>query len=614
MNKVVNMNLNGIVFNIDELAYEQLKKYLDGLKSYFSGQEGAAEIIQDIEARIAELLFKKHSDKTAVITVADIAEMIGIMGEPGQMDDGTLSDKEQEPSKVVEPKQDVYKQLRRDPNHKTIGGVCAGIANYFGIDMMIPRILFLVAFFMFGTGILVYIIMWIVIPEGSKNETETSQMQVKRLFRDGEKSQIGGVCAGIAEYFSIDAVWLRLGFLIALFVFGTGLLAYIILWIAIPQAKTSAEKLQMRGNPVDVSNIEKVVKDTIGKQNATPKLNVFAEIVRVFLKITSKLIGSFLVFLAIILLGSVLFLWNNSFVEILEKLDITSIYGYFEYGFGLFCFSLATLIFVIGLKFLFHTRIKIGILSLVLTFTSLIGLGLILYFGLQYRNSVASKATVKEKVVRILAPDTLYIKSDIAYGDDEEGNHDVSVTINENTESRRFKVSGSVDEWVRVFYNTRLSIKPSQTDSMHLVLIKNARGNSAEAAEQNARDISFKSELTGNVLTIDGGIHLDQNKSFKYQQVQVKLRLPIGTIIKVDKSVMKMIDKQYEEDFDLGETFKMTAKGLRCLDCLDTEDEEEEELNIEWNVDDDDGEVNIKIRKEEKDIVVDSIPTDQKPK
>jgi phage shock protein PspC (stress-responsive transcriptional regulator) len=611
MNKVVNINLNGIVFNVDESAYEQLKKYLDGLKTYFRGQDGAAEIIQDIEARIAELLLEKRVDKNTVITSTDIAELIAIMGEPGQID-ADLSDKEKT-TFAEQPKQGVT-QLRRDPNHKTIGGVCAGIANYFGIDMMIPRILFLVTFLMFGTGILVYIIMWIVIPEGGKDET-TTQTQVKRLFRDSENSRVGGVCAGIAEYVSIDAVWLRLGFLIALFVFGTGFLAYIILWIAIPQAKTSAEKLQMRGNPVDVSNIEKVVKNNIGKQSTTSNnTNVLTEIVRIFFKITSKLIGSLLLLLSIVLLGCVLFLWNNSFIEILEKLDITSIYGYFEYGFGLFCFSVATLIFVIGLKFLFHTRIKIGILSLVLTFTSLIGLGLMLYFGLQYRNSVARKSTVKEVVARTIAPDTLYINSDIAYGEEEDEDHDISVSINQNIESRRFKVSGSVDDWVKVFYNTRLSIKPSQNDSLQLVLVKNARGSSEENAQQNAHDIAFKSELKGNVLTIDGGIHLDQTKSFKYQQVMVKLRVPIGTIVKVDKAVMKMINKEYEEDFDLGETFKMTSKGLRCLDCLDTEDDDEEKLNIEWNVDDDDGEVNIKIRKDEKEKVADTTASDNGPK
>jgi hypothetical protein len=269
---------------------------------------------------------------------------------------------------------------------------------------------------------------------------------------------------------------------------------------------------------------------------------------------------------------------------------------------------------VIGLKFLFHTRIKIGILSLVLTFTSLIGLGLMLYFGLQYRNSVARKSTVKEVVARTIAPDTLYINSDIAYGEEEDEDHDISVSINQNIESRRFKVSGSVDDWVKVFYNTRLSIKPSQNDSLQLVLVKNARGSSEENAQQNAHDIAFKSELKGNVLTIDGGIHLDQTKSFKYQQVMVKLRVPIGTIVKVDKAVMKMINKEYEEDFDLGETFKMTSKGLRCLDCLDTEDDDEEKLNIEWNVDDDDGEVNIKIRKDEKEKVADTTASDNGPK
>ncbi|MES2779893.1 MAG: hypothetical protein V4651_08335, partial [Bacteroidota bacterium] len=87
---------------------------------------------------------------------------------------------------------------------------------------------------------------------------------------------------------------------------------------------------------------------------------------------------------------------------------------------------------------------------------------------------------------------------------------------------------------------------------------------------------------------------------FKFQQVFAKLRVPVGTIIIVDKAIMKMINASYEEDFDMGETFKMTSKGLKCLDCVDTQDDDED-VNIEWNMDDENGDMNIRIGKKDNE-------------
>jgi hypothetical protein len=221
-----------------------------------------------------------------------------------------------------------------------------------------------------------------------------------------------------------------------------------------------------------------------------------------------------------------------------------------------------------------------------------------LYFGLQYRKSVRVKNTVKEHIATNLAPDTVYVNVHRLYEDDLDSDNDnLTIRINKHTSSRSFKV-GQMKDWVKVFYNTRLSIKPSVNDSLYFYLIKSARGENETIAANNARDIGFQSGLNQNVLTIDEGISIESDRPFKYQQVSAKLKVPVGTIIKVDPGVMKMINSNYEADFDLGETFKMTKDGLRCLDCVDTEDDSDEDINIDWNVDDDDGEVNIKIRKD----------------
>ena len=86
MNKVVNINLNGIIISIDEVAYEQLKQYIDALHKHFSGTEGSAEIISDIETRIAELLQLKLTDNYTVILPKDVADVIAVMGNPWQME------------------------------------------------------------------------------------------------------------------------------------------------------------------------------------------------------------------------------------------------------------------------------------------------------------------------------------------------------------------------------------------------------------------------------------------------------------------------------------------------------------------------------------------------
>ncbi|MES2779739.1 MAG: PspC domain-containing protein, partial [Bacteroidota bacterium] len=516
MNKVVNINLNGLVFSIDETAYEQLKSYLEGLKKHFNGTEGASEIIADIEARIAELLLAKISDKYMVIQLSDVTEIIELMGDPREIG----GEDEAQPSSS-ERKQSFnrsgVKQLRRDPNHKTLGGVCAGLANYFGIDTMIPRILFLIAFFAFGTGLLAYFIMWIVIPEASPLDANDQQPNVKRLFRNPDDKKVGGVCSGAAQYFGVDTVWIRLAFLIAFFVFGTGFLAYIILWIAIPEAKTSADKLQMKGETIDVNNIEKVVRNTLGKsgeqfkkgavaasQNISQAGGALTEMVRTLLNVVGKLLGAAFLLISVFVIGTIVFLWNYSFSDILAKLDVTSYYGYFQWGFGLFAFSIAALIMLLGIKMMFHARIKVKLIALLLITCMVIGLGLLINFGLLYKEGVSHKEVVKMSAVTAICPDTLYIKATEQI--DEEDAEEVQ--INTNGGRNTFKMAYTKD-LIKVFYNTHLSIKASKGDSLQLLVVKSARGESEGQALENAQHINYQHMLSGNVLTLDRGVVLE---------------------------------------------------------------------------------------------------------
>lgn len=200
MKKTFNINLGGIVFHIDEDAYELLDKYLSNLRIHFSKEEGAEEIVHDMELRISELFNERLNDRQEVITLSDVEEIIVQMGKPEELTDDTTQD-----DPIYNKEEKAPKRLFRDPDNKVVGGVCSGIASYFGWDATILRILLIILSLpIIGDGMFV----------------------VKGIF-----------------------------------------LFYIIAWIIIPEAKTAAEKLSMKGMKVNVENIGKTVTDGFEKVN-----------------------------------------------------------------------------------------------------------------------------------------------------------------------------------------------------------------------------------------------------------------------------------------------------------------------------------------------------------
>ena len=193
MNKIFNINLGGYPFTIDDDAYHKLDKYLSTIKKHFSTSEGCDDIISDIESRIAEL-FNEHLKGQPIVSMREVDKVISIMGTPEEF---------------------------------------GAAAN-----------------------------------EAFSDEEETTQRSHKyrtgrRLFRDPDEKVIGGVCSGLAAYFGVnEPVWMRLFFVLLLFT-GFAPIIYVVLWIAVPEAKTSADKLSMKGEKIDVTNIARKVEEEI---------------------------------------------------------------------------------------------------------------------------------------------------------------------------------------------------------------------------------------------------------------------------------------------------------------------------------------------------------------
>ena len=201
MKKTLTVNLGGTVFHIDDDAYRLLDNYLCNLKAHFSKEEGAEEIVDDIERRISELLAEKQAAGQQVITIADVEQVIARVGKPEEMD-------------------------QPDSGSSTQG----------------------------NQG------------EGAQGQASAQGHVHRRLFRNPDDKILGGVISGIAAYFCWDVTLLRLLLLVILICgYGTLIPVYIICWLLIPEARTAAEKLSMRGEAITVENIGKTVTDGFEK-------------------------------------------------------------------------------------------------------------------------------------------------------------------------------------------------------------------------------------------------------------------------------------------------------------------------------------------------------------
>jgi phage shock protein PspC (stress-responsive transcriptional regulator) len=170
MKITVSINLGGYSFNIDEDAYAELKMYLKNLDLHFAGEESSSEILSDIETRMAELFRIKITSYKQVINIEDVRQAILVLGTPEDISD---NDGKSAHEKFSSPG---YHRIYRDPDHRIIGGVCSGMGAYWNIDPVIVRVLFIALALAGGLGVMVYLILYIVIPEA---KTTAQKIEMK---------------------------------------------------------------------------------------------------------------------------------------------------------------------------------------------------------------------------------------------------------------------------------------------------------------------------------------------------------------------------------------------------------------------------------------------------
>ncbi|AMM49996.1 hypothetical protein TH61_00725 [Rufibacter sp. DG15C] len=299
MKKNISVNLQGMIFHVEEDGYEMLSQYLAAIKRYFSTYEGHEEIVADIESRIAEIFFSRLNPGKQVITQDDVKDLILQMG---TVTDFQMEERDEKESaytsgsttgNAYQQAPGEQKRLYRDVNRKVLAGVAAGIANYLQTDPLWVRLAFV--FLVIGIpfsggitlfGVILYIICWVALPENAA----LPETQVRKLFRDPVDKKLGGVASGIAIYFGADVAIIRLLFLIFA-IFGIGFLIYIVLWIAVPEAKSITERVQMQGNPVTLSSIEESVKNNLNMRDANGEESTLAKILLFPVRLVSQVIS-----------------------------------------------------------------------------------------------------------------------------------------------------------------------------------------------------------------------------------------------------------------------------------------------------------------------------------
>lgn len=416
----------------------------------------------------------------------------------------------------------------------------------------------------------------------------------KKLYRDKDGGMVGGVLSGLGYYFGIDKVWLRIILLVLVCFYGTGFLAYIILWIVMPEAVTTTEKLEMQGEPITISNIEKKVReefdtvsekfknanyDKMGNQVKTGAEKIgssFGDFILTLLKIFAKFLGvilimSSLAWLVVLFIG-VFTLGTPGFIDFPWRELAGNLSDYPEWTFGLLVFVAIGIplffLFLLGLKLLTPNVKSIGnIARYSLLAVWLISLGILISILIQQATEYAVDGTVIKKETIVLQPtDTLYIKfKHNDYFAKSNRNHNDFMVTEDSTNTK-------------VIYSNevRFNIVKSDNKTAYIQIERQAKGRSLFAAKATAEKIKYGYQIIGNQLILDNYLLTDVKNKYRDQEVEIFLYLPEGTILKPDSTVEdydNSDDSFFNLHFSGNYTYKVAGEKVKCLDCPKEENE-----------------------------------------
>ena len=536
MKKTFTINISGSIFHIDDDAFEKLQRYLQMLNRHFGTAPEGQEIIQDIEARIGELLIERTSNKMEVVTDTMVDEVITRMGRAEDF----MEAGDQEPS-------------------------------------------------------------------GGKQEQGTAPLidplTRRRLYRDGDNRVLGGVCSGMGAYFNMDPVILRVIFFLLFFLIGPfNMLLYLILWIAVPKAKTTAQRLEMRGKEPTISNIEKSIREEVKEvgenynkfmnspdyDKGASRMNRLGDVagssLRVVLRVVVLLFGATLIIIGIAsLIGFITTMmmghsflhggmWNFGWDS---DINMANLMNHFVSP-GAYTVSMIAILILVGIPILILFFIGTKLLFRYKTNNKLIGLGtfgvwllalvtLIIVGVNQAGNFSKQTNQIVNQKVECTNCKTIYL----------DMNDDLYESlIDDHISFDRMKVA-EVNGKEKLLGRPNFTIEKSTTGEFLLLIKKRARGSNTLEAQQNVEQITYNYAQKDSTLQLDPYYLLNDNAKWRDQEVSMVLKVPQGKTIFMNEKMRSIlndienVNNMWGGDM-VSKYWTMTANGLAMKDSLTT--------------------------------------------
>jgi len=519
MKKTLTINLSGSVFHIDDDAYEKLYAYLTQITRHFGNDAEAKEIVEDIETRIAEIFTEKIKNGGEVINLDHVNEVIVIMGTPE-----AISNEDEEKPHTSGKK-------------------------------------------FYHTG-------------------------GRRLYRDPEDKVLGGVCGGLGAYFSIDPVILRILFVLIFFIGGSGVLVYLVLWIVVPKASSTAQRLEMKGEEVNIDNISKSIKEEMqdvkenfrnyrshpayaqGRSNVRELGDTLLSVIKVLGTIILVIIGiPFLIVGAVclIVLFALLFAshhvvglmpFNNGFNFMEHIYAPGATLSWMTVGIALVIGIPLVMLIYAGIKMIFRVKSRNHVFGSIFAGLFVVGIIILIISGSNTLGEFTKQSTVTQSEKLVTTSDTIYISA--KKGQSEK---DLDAIIDPDLNFERFRI-GTLNDVDVVIGIPELRIEKGDDRDANLLINKTSRGTSLSSARQNAEDILFNYQMKDSTINVQSSYLLP--KIWRNQRVNLKLYIPVGKTIYLDESVkpilrdVKNTTDTYDDDM-VNKYWTMKPDGLTLV-------------------------------------------------
>lgn len=494
MKKTVSVNIKGLNFLIEEDAYEMLHHYMQRLEKSLFGQKGLKDIIEDIELRIAELCQIKLSEKKQVIEKEDIENILSTLGQP---EDFIEDDDENFSRTHTTQNHTDKKQLYRDIDQAKIAGVCAGLSNYFNIDLIIVRIIFLLFLFFGGFGFPIYIILWIILPKANTN-IDRLRMRGKPITLDSVKEEV-------------EQAAIRFG----------------------KSSKGFAERLRKEENMSKrFSSLGRLIVKIVG-----------------FGLITTGIF--FLILFLVLFFGGLRFLpiqMQHGFISFSElgNVILSDSNDIFLAWLGIILTVVSIILFLIsnGTYVLAGAKSKwTKISSLSLIIFGITGIVICFYIGSKTTREMLNYAEIEKEVIRVNLP-LLTIESAMPQLSNLNG---FKISTDSYFDSYNpMKIVGTkiINNGVDLIYKT------SKDSLYHVHQCLNARSYSYENAVIKSKNIQNSITFEESTLKIDPTFSFPKNDKIRNQGVKIIIEIPRGKMVKVNNKLISPINTEDEPTVD----------------------------------------------------------------